>query len=165
MTTTQDARYTEAAIEADATVPAIHIWRDFAATPAQLFRAHTDPELFVQWVGPDSLTTRIDHWDCRTLGSYRYAAERDGEEYAFRGTFPYIGEDKLVQTFTFEGMPDAIALETLTFEDLGDGRTRMHAFSLCDSFEGRDGMLSSGMDVGVNEGYVKLDKMLADDSV
>ena len=26
--------------------------RDFAATPAQLVRAHTDPELFVQWVGP-----------------------------------------------------------------------------------------------------------------
>jgi uncharacterized protein YndB with AHSA1/START domain len=110
MTTTQDHRYSEAAIEADPTVPAVHIWRDFAATPAQLMRAHTDPELFARWIGPSSLTTRIDHWDCRTLGSYRYVAERDGEEYAFRGTFPHVGEDKLVQTFTWEGMPDAIAL-------------------------------------------------------
>ena len=48
MTTTQnaDTRYAEAAIEADPNVPAVHIWRDFAATPEQLMRAHTDPELF-----------------------------------------------------------------------------------------------------------------------
>jgi uncharacterized protein YndB with AHSA1/START domain len=167
MTTTQnpDTRYTEAAIEADPNVPAVHIWRDFAGTPAQLMRAHTDPELFKQWVGPDSLTTRIDQWDCRTLGSYRYVAERDGEEYAFRGTFPFVGDEKIVQTFTWEGMPDAIALETMTFEDLGDGRTRLHAFSLCDSFEGRDGMLSSGMEVGIHEGYAKLDRLLADAAI
>ena len=164
MTTTQnpDTRYTEAAIQADPRVPAVHIWRDFAGTPAQLMRAHTDPDLFKRWVGPDSLTTRIDQWDCRTLGSYRYVAERDGEEYAFRGTFPFVGDDKIVQTFTWEGMPDAIALETMTFEDLGDGRTRLHAFSLCDSFEGRDGMLSSGMEVGIHEGYAKLDGLLSD---
>jgi uncharacterized protein YndB with AHSA1/START domain len=165
MTTTHDHRYAEAAIEADPRVPAVHIWRDFAATPARLMRAHTDPELFAQWIGPDSLTTRIDHWDCRTLGSYRYVAERDGEEYAFRGTFPHIGEDRLVQTFTWEGMPEAIALETMTFEDLGDGRTRLHAFSLCDSFEARDGMLASGMEVGVHDGYRKLDALLADGAV
>lgn len=167
MTTTKnpDTRYTEAVIEADPNVPAVHIWRDFAGTPEQLMRAHTDPELFQKWIGPDSLTTRIDQWDCRTLGSYRYVAERDGEEYAFRGTFPHVGDDKIVQTFTWEGMPDAIALETMTFEDLGDGRTRLHAFSLCDSFEGRDGMLSSGMDVGVHEGYAKLDGLLADGTV
>ncbi|WP_310526180.1 SRPBCC domain-containing protein [Nocardioides sp.] len=164
MTTTQnpDTRYPEAAIEADPRVPAVHIWRDFAGTPEQLKRAHTDPELFRQWVGPDSLTTRIDHWDCRTLGSYRYVAERDGEEFAFRGTFPHIGDVKIVQTFTWEGMPEAIALETVTFEDLGEGRTRLHAFSLCDSFEARDGMLSSGMEIGIHEGYAKLDTLLSD---
>lgn len=159
------ARYPEAAIEADPTVPAIHIWRDFDATPSQLMRAHTDPELFVKWIGPDSVTTRVDHWDCRTLGSYRYVCEHEGVDQAFRGTFPWIGEDRLVQTFTWEGMPEAIALETMTFTDLGDGRTRLHAFSLCDSFEGRDGMLSSGMDTGVREGYRKLDRLLADGGV
>ena len=61
-----------------------------------------------------------------------------------------------MQTFTFEGMPEGVALETLTFEDLGDGRTRLHAQSLVDSFEARDAWLSSGMEVGVNEGYAKL---------
>ena len=162
MTTAQGAqtRYPEAAILADDRVPAVHIWRDFKATPAQLVRAHTDPELFAQWIGPDALTTRIDHWDCRTLGSYRYVASNGDEEYAFHGTFPHISDDKLVQTFAWEGMPEAIALETMTFEDLGDGRTRLHAFSLCDSFEGRDAMLASGMASGIQEGYAKLERLL-----
>lgn len=167
MTTSQDprTRYPEAAIVADERVPAVHIWRDFAATPAQLMRAHTDAEIFARWIGPDSLTTRIEHWDCRTLGSYRYVASRDGEEYAFRGTFPEVGDARIVQTFAWEGMPEAIALETMTFEDLGEGRTRLHGFSLCDSFEGRDAMLSSGMEVGINDGYAKLDRLLAEGSL
>ncbi len=92
----------------------------------------------------------------------RYVATRDGDEFAFRGTFPHIGDNKIVQTFTWEGAPDAIALETMTFEALGDGYTRLHAFSLCGSFADRDTMLSSGMDVGINEGYTKLDTLLAD---
>ena len=50
MTTTTIA---EAIIEADAKVPAVHITRYFAATPAQLVRAHTDPALFAKWVGPE----------------------------------------------------------------------------------------------------------------
>jgi uncharacterized protein YndB with AHSA1/START domain len=151
-----------AVIEADQTIPAIHLTRDFRATPAQLFRAHTDPELFARWVGPDGMDTEILTWDARNGGEWRYVARRDGEEYAFRGCFHTVREDRLVQTFTFEGWPDGVALETLTFEDLGNGFTRLHATSLCDSFEDRDGMLASGMEVGVNEGYATLDGLLDD---
>lgn len=166
MTTTDDrTRYERAEITPDPTVPAIHITRDFRATPAQLMCAHTDPELFAQWIGPREMTTRIDHWDCRTLGSYRYLNRRGEEEYAFRGTFPLVTEDRLVQTFSWEEMPEAIALETLRFEDLGEGWTRLHCFSLGDSFESRDGMLASGMEVGVQDGYDKLDQLLLDGRV
>jgi uncharacterized protein YndB with AHSA1/START domain len=156
--------FPEAAIEADPKLPIIRITRDFTATPQQLLRAHTDPDLFIQWVGPASLATRIVHWDARTGGSWQFVSSRDGEEFGFRGTFHEIRPDRIVQTFTFEGEPDGVALETLTFEDLGDGRTRLHAQSLVDSFEGRDAWLRSGMETGVNEGYAKLDKVLADAS-
>jgi uncharacterized protein YndB with AHSA1/START domain len=161
-TTHTTTRYAEAAIEAVPDLPIVRITRDFRASVEQLMRAHTDPELFVRWIGPDAVTARIDQWDCRTLGSYRYVCEHEGVEHGFRGTFPEVGDDRIVQTFTWEGMPEAIALETLRFEDLGDGTTRLHAQSLCDSIEGRDGMLSSGMDTGVHEGYAKLDALLAD---
>jgi uncharacterized protein YndB with AHSA1/START domain len=164
-TTHPTTRYAEAAIEAVPDLPIVRITRDFRASVEQLMRAHTDPELFVRWIGPDAVTARIDQWDCRTLGSYRYICEHEGVEHGFRGTFPEVGDDRIVQTFTWEGMPEAIALETLRFEDLGDGTTRLHAQSLCDSIEGRDGMLSSGMDTGVHEGYAKLDALLADGAI
>ena len=67
-----------------------------------------------------------------------------------------------MQTFTFDGQPDGVALETLVFEDLGDGRTRLHAQSLVDSFEGRDQWLASGMETGVDQGYAKLDALVAE---
>lgn len=158
---TTQAHRTEATIEADPTVPIIRITRDFTATPEQLFRAHTDPVLFARWVGPDGMETTIDEWDATDGGRWRYVAGRDGESYGFRGCFHTVRPDRLVQTFTFEGMPDDVALETLTFEDLGDGVTRLHAQSLCESFEGRDQWLASGMETGVNEGYAKLDELVA----
>jgi uncharacterized protein YndB with AHSA1/START domain len=157
--------FAEAAIEADPTVPIIRITRDFAATPEQLLRAHTDPELFARWVGPDGIATRVDYWDARTGGSWRYVATDDGQEYGFRGTFHDVRPDRIVQTFTFEGQPDDVALETLRFEPLGDGRTRLHTQSLVDSFAGRDAWLASGMEQGVHEGYAKLDRMLSDGAV
>jgi uncharacterized protein YndB with AHSA1/START domain len=158
-------KITETVIEADQKLPVIRMTRDFAATPAQLFRAHTDPTLFARWVGPDAMSTRIQHWDARTGGSWRYVAVRDGTEYGFRGCFHEVRPDLIVQTFTFEGEPDGVALETLRFEDLGDGRTRLRTQSLVDSFAGRDAWLRSGMEVGVDEGYAKLDRMLADGAV
>jgi uncharacterized protein YndB with AHSA1/START domain len=158
MTTTTT---TEVAIEADPKLPIIRMTRDFDATPAQLMRAHLDPDLFARWVGPDGMATTIDVWDARDGGSWRYVAERDGQAFGFRGCFHRIGEDAIVQTFTWEGQPDEVALETLRFEDLGNGRSRLHAQSLVDSFESRDAWLRSGMQTGVEQGYAKLDAVLA----
>ncbi|WP_433378566.1 SRPBCC domain-containing protein [Actinoplanes sp. CA-142083] len=135
--------------------------RDFAATPAQLFRAHTDPGLFAQWVGPDRMTTRIDHWDARTGGSWRYASG----DYWFHGSFHDVRPDRIVQTFTDESNPDGVALETLWFDDLGGGRTRLRTRALVESFEIRDAWLRSGMETGMNEGYAKLERMLIDGTV
>lgn len=146
-------------------MPIIRITREFAGTPEQLLRAHTDPDLFAQWIGPSTLETRIDEWDARSGGSWRFVSTRDGEEYAFRGCFHDIRPDRIVQTFTYEGDPDGVALETLWFDDLGDGRTRLRTQSLVDSFEGRDAWLRSGMETGVNEGYAKLEEMLTSDAV
>jgi uncharacterized protein YndB with AHSA1/START domain len=152
----------EAQIVADPDVPLVRITREFDAPPEKVFRAHVDPELFAQWNGPNSVSIRIDKFDCRTGGSYRYAALRDGEEFGFRGCFHEVRPSELIiQTFTFEGMPDGVALERLELLDLGNGRTRLVATSLVDSFEGRDAFLASGMEVGVQEGYAKLDALLA----
>jgi uncharacterized protein YndB with AHSA1/START domain len=159
MTSTTHA---ETTISVDPDVPLVRIVREFDAPPAKVFRAHVDPDLVVQWLGPRGLEMTIDHYDCRTGGSYRYIHSRDGEQYGFNGSFHEVRPDELiVQTFTFEGFPDQVALEKLVLEDLGNGRTRLTATSLVDSFADRDAFVASGMETGVVEGYERLDEVLA----
>jgi uncharacterized protein YndB with AHSA1/START domain len=152
----------EATIEAHPTLPLITISREFDAAPDRVFRAHTDVDLISRWLGPESTQMRMDRWDAVTGGSYRYVAISEGREASFYGSFHEVRQDeRIVWTFTWEGMPDGVALETLVFEDLGDGRTRLTTTSVIDSLEARDAIMSSGMEVGVHEGYAKLDALLA----
>jgi uncharacterized protein YndB with AHSA1/START domain len=157
-TTTNETR-----IEADPELPTISIVREFDAPPERVFRAWIEPELAARWLGPNDTEMRIDRWDGRTGGGYRYAAWRGGEEIAsFYGSFHEVRpSERLVQTFTWEGMPDGVSLDVMTFEDLGDGRTRVSSLSVVDSIEVRDMIMASGMEVGVLEGYAKLDALLA----
>jgi uncharacterized protein YndB with AHSA1/START domain len=152
----------ETEITADPDVPLVRMTRIFDAPPAKVFRAHSDPELLKQWHGPRRHEMRMDHYDCRTGGSYRYVLFSDGNEYGFHGCFHEVRPSELiVQTFTYEGIPDGVALERLVFEELGAGRTRLRATSLVDSFEDRDAFLASGMEDGVRESYERLDELLA----
>lgn len=156
------ARTNQTQIIVDPDVPLVRIIREFDAPKDKVFRAHTDPDLVQQWLGPRGYEMRIDHYDCRTGGSYRYL-HIDGEnEYGFFGCFHEVRpSETIVQTFTFEGAPDGVALERLDLEDLGDGRTRLTATSLVDSFEGRDAFVASGMEEGIRQSYERLDELLA----
>jgi uncharacterized protein YndB with AHSA1/START domain len=158
MTTTNE---TQIVLEQD--VPMVRIIREFDAPPEKVFRAHADPDLFARWNGPDDITNVIEHYDCRTGGSWRYRAVRDDLDVGFHGCFhDVVPNGLIVQTFTFDGVPEGVALEKLRFEDLGDGRTRLTATSLVDSFEDRDAFVATGMETGVVEGYRRLDALLAD---
>ena len=154
----------EAQITADPKVPLVRIVREFDAPPAKVYRAHVDPELFAKWTGPNDIEFTMDHFDARSGGSYRYVVLSHGVAQGFNGTFHELRPNELiVQTFSWEGAPDGVALEKLRFEPLDGGRrTRLNATSLVDSFEDRDAFLASGMEVGVNEGYARLDGILAD---
>jgi uncharacterized protein YndB with AHSA1/START domain len=145
----------------DEKVPLVRIVREFDAPAEKVFRAHTDPDLLSRWLGPRDLTMTVDHYECRTGGSYRYLHSRGDEEYAFYGSFHEVREpDTIVQTFTYEGFPDSVSLERLTLEELDGGRCRLVATSLVDSFEARDAFVASGMEQGIREGYEKLDEVL-----
>ena len=147
----------------DPDVPLVRIIREFDAPPHKVFRAHTDPALLVQWLGPRSAVMTVEHYECRTGGSYRYRhTTSEGFEAWFHGSFHEVRPSELiVQTFTFEGFPDGVALERMVLEDLGDGRTRVIGTSLVDSFADRDAFVASGMETGVREGYKRLDELLA----
>ena len=149
----------EAEIIVDEKVPTVTIIREFDAPPEKVFRAHVDPDLFVQWNWPDGFSVHFDHFDCRTGGSYRITMSGEDMEGSVHGSFhDVIPNELIVQTFTPDGAPDLVILEKHRFEDLGDGRTRLTATSLVDSFEFRDSFIAAGL----AEGYDKLDKLLED---
>lgn len=141
---------------------AIQITREFNAPAEVVLRAHTDPDLVIQWLGPRNMTMRIDTYEARDGGSYRYVhVDDDGNEYGFRGVFH--GEpsfDGMVQTFEFEGMPGHVAMDSAKFVG-HDGKTTIHTVSVYQSVEARDAMISSGMEQGMDEGYERLDELLA----
>ena len=154
----------ETTIEAVKDLPVIRITREFDAPAEKVFRAHTDPELFAQWIGPNSIATTVTDWDARTGGrwAFRNTRAEDDLDTGFFGSFHEIRpNERIVQTFTWEGAPDAVSLETMTLEDLPGGRCRIVGTSVVETLELRDSILSSGMDVGVTEGYQKLDRLLA----
>jgi uncharacterized protein YndB with AHSA1/START domain len=148
-------------IVADPALPTITITREFNAPVDRVFRAHADPELLAQWLGPRDSTMSIDHYDFRTGGAWRYSSPDENGDLSFYGSFHEVRpNERIVQTFTFTGYPDGVSLETLTLEDLGGDRTRLTGVSVVDSLEARDAIVASGMEGGVVEGYEKLDELL-----
>ena len=144
-------------------LPFIEIVREFDAPVEAVFAAHRDPELVRQWLGPQGYEMDIERWDFTTQGGYRYVHRTpEGEAWAFNGTFHSVRENEFaVQTFEFEGMPDIVAIESIAFDDLGDGRTRLRIHSTYPAVEARDGMVASGMETGLREGYERLDALVA----
>ena len=140
------------------------ISREFDAPVAAVFDAHRDPDKLQQWLGPDGYEMRIERYDFSTGGGYRYVHRNPaGEEFAFHGVFHVVRDNEFaIQTFEFEAVPDVVALESITFEDLGDGRTRLKIHSVYPTRESRDAMTQSGMEQGLTQGFARLDTLLAD---
>jgi uncharacterized protein YndB with AHSA1/START domain len=136
--------------------------RVFDAPRERVFQAFVDPELIPQWWGRRQDTTTVDKMDVREGGEWRFVTDGPDGTTAFRGTYRMIDPpSKLEQTFEWEGMPGHVVVETATFEDLGGDRTRVSTRSRFDTTEERDGMLASGMEVGMGESYERLDELLA----
>jgi uncharacterized protein YndB with AHSA1/START domain len=151
---------------ADITTPSereLRIERVFDAPRDRVFAVYTDPELIPEWWGPGRYTTRVDYMEPRTGGRWRFVHEDDeGNEIGFQGAYREVtAPERIVQTFEWEGMAGHVAVETATFEDLGDGRTKVTTVSVFHTTEERDGMLNSGMEGGLNETYARLDELLA----
>lgn len=153
---------TEMQITAEPGVPQILTSRTFDAPRDLVFRAFTEPELIVQWLGPRKYTTTVDRFDVRDGGAWRYvASDAAGNAFGFHGVFH--GEpspDGFVQTFEFEGAPGHVSMDTLTLEE-EEGKTTVHTNSVFQSVEARDAMVDAGMAEGMNEGYDRLDDLVA----
>ena len=139
--------------------------REFEAPATRVFEAHVDPELVARWTGPAGTSVTMRIWEPRTGGAWSYVvrgtSERGtGGEWGFHGSFHEVtAPSRIVQTFEFEGNPGHPNLESLTFVDLGDGRSRIDGLSTFQSVEDRDAMLAD-MDSGMDENFDRLEELL-----
>lgn len=141
--------------------PYIDMEREFDAPAELVHRTYLDPELVKQWLGPRKYEMVIDRWDARDGGAYRYVHKNGDSEHGFRGVFHSMAIDNLVQTFEYEGAPGHVSLDTQVIEDLPGGRSRIKSHSVFTSVADRDAMVEAGMGDGVEEGYERLDELLA----
>ena len=135
--------------------------RIFNAPRDRVWKAFTDPDLVAQWWGRGNKLV-IERFEVERGGHWRFVEHGPDGVHGFEGRFREVSPpDRLVQTFEWDGMPGHVIVETIAFEDLGDGRTKVSNVSLFHTTEERDGMLSSGMADGLGESYAALDRLLA----
>jgi uncharacterized protein YndB with AHSA1/START domain len=140
----------------------VRIERIFDAPRDRVWRAFTDPALVAQWWGRGNKLD-IERMDVKRGGHWRFVEHAPSGSHGFEGRYREVTPpERIVQTFEWDGMPAYVAIETVTLEDLGDGRTKVVNVSLFHTTEERDGMLNSGMEGGLNESYAALDRVLAD---
>jgi uncharacterized protein YndB with AHSA1/START domain len=142
----------------------LFITREFDASRDLVYKAHTDPDLYARWVGPHGYEMNLETFEPVSGGKWRFVqTDKEGNAYGFHGTFHEVSLERMIQTFEFEGLPEGghVSLETLTLEELPGGRTKLTAHAVYRSVADRDGMVQSGMEKGVNEGYERLDEILA----
>ena len=144
--------------------PFIELVREFDAPRDLVWRAWTEPDLLVRWLGPRRLRMTIDRWQPRDGGAWRYVHHDDasGAAFGFHGVFHGTPTaESMTQTFEFEGHPGHVSLDTLTLEEQGR-RTIARIHSVYQSVEDRDGMIANGMEGGMVEGFGRLDEVLGE---
>ena len=139
----------------------LRIERIFDAPRPRVWRAMTEPELVKQWWGRGNPLT-VERMEVERGGHWRFVEHAGDEDHGFEGRFrEVVPPEKLSMTFEWDGAPGHTVVQTITLEDLGDNRTRMVCTSMFFTKDDLDGMMSAGMEGGMNESYQALDRVLA----
>ena len=136
------------------------VTRTFNGSVRIVYEAWTTPELFMRWWAPKSMGVPIlsCEMDVRVGGGYRVAFGHDAASaMAFFGKYiEVIPNARLV--WTNEESPDA-AVTTVTFEDIGSGKTLLVLRELYPSKEALDSSME-GMEGAMPEQFAQLDELL-----
>lgn len=143
----------------------IIISKEFDSDRELIFKAFTDPYLYAQWIGPKGLATKIEIFEPRSGGSYRFLQkDKNGKVFAFHGVYhEVLNPVRIISTLEYEGLSTRghVELDTVKFELLPGNRTKLTIQAIFQSVEDRDGMINSEMEKGVNEGFERLEELLS----
>jgi uncharacterized protein YndB with AHSA1/START domain len=141
----------------------ILITREFDAPAHLVFRALTTPELVKRWWNAKRGEVTVAEIDLRVGGRWRYVmVTPDGFEVGFHGEYrEIVPNERMVHTEVYEGVPggdDDPAVVTTTLTER-DGRTTLAAVIEMSSKEGRDAIIESGMEAGLQDAYDLLEEV------
>jgi uncharacterized protein YndB with AHSA1/START domain len=148
---------------AKVTLPAddqLLITREFDAPKHLVYKAYTTPDLVRRWWSGERGEVTSCEIDLRVGGAWRYVmVASEGFEVAFHGEYrEIVPNERLVMTEVYEGMPDAEAVDHITFTE-EDGRTTLMMLVQHRNQEERDAHLNSGMEVGMQEAMDRLERV------
>ena len=135
--------------------------RIFNAKRERVWQAMTEPELLVQWWGRGNRLV-IERFEFERGGHWRFVEHSDHGAHGFEGRYREIVPiERIVSSFEWDGMPAHVLIQTMTLEQLADGRTKLVSTALFHTTAERDGMMQTGMEGGANQSYQALDRVLA----
>jgi uncharacterized protein YndB with AHSA1/START domain len=138
----------------------ILITREFDAPKHLVYKAWTTPELVRRWWSARRGEMTIAEIDLRVGGKWRYAmVATGGFEVAFHGEYhEIVPNERIVSTEIYEGMPDAEALDTITFNEV-EGRTTLTLLVQHRTKADRDAHINSGMEDGLQDALDLLEQV------
>jgi uncharacterized protein YndB with AHSA1/START domain len=138
--------------------------REFDAPRELVYKAYTDPKLYVQWLGPGNMTTKLEKFEPWSGGTWRYTTtDNEGKNYRFHGVNHEVtAPERIIDTFEWDDLPEKghVSLERAVFEALPNNRTKVTSKSVFFSVQDRDEMMQGGMEEGVQKMYEKFDSLL-----
>jgi uncharacterized protein YndB with AHSA1/START domain len=139
------------------------VTRRFAAPPEAVYRAHIEPQLVQQWmVGPEGWTMPVCINEARPGGKIRYEWKHPSQGgFYLTGEFVELKPYSKIVHIERMHLPDPTPdnhVET-TFEPDGP-RTLMTMRMTLPDPQTRAAMLATGMERGMEDSYVRLEKMI-----
>ncbi len=127
----------------------------------KVYQAYINPRLIPEWWGPAGFSTEVEKMDVHVGGLWRFVQKDTvGNQFAFHGVYhQVVPNEKVVNTFEFEGMPGHALLEIVTFQDSSD-KTLLIDHLIFPTVADREQMVKSGMEMGTTESMQRLQKLL-----
>ena len=142
----------------------IIITREFDLPVELLFTAHTDVEIFEQWMSHEYGNTKVLKLEAKKHGSWGFETSDVGGNVMVSagGVFhEFIPNEKITRTFEMANSPFGVQLEFLEFEKIGEDRSKLVMHSVFRTVEMRNELLKRPFAMGLSMAHDRLQNVLS----
>ncbi len=140
-------------IKAEENTQELFITREFDLPLELLFKAYEDAEIVEQW-----MNTKVIKLENHKHGSWKFETSHDGQVvFSANGVIlEFIQNEKITRTFEMENSPFPVQLEFLTFEEIGNKKSKLTIQQIFKSIEYRNQLLKMPFAKGLSMAHDKL---------